>query len=120
MTALALSGPASFETAAPLEHSLFTVPGLRCAGCIAKLERGLAPVAGIVAARVNFTSKQVAIDHLPELQIPDIREAIAALGFEAEPIRTGEAADEGAENRALARATAVARFAALKLNLLTV
>ena len=28
----------------------FAVPGMRCAGCIAKLENGLAPVAGIIAA----------------------------------------------------------------------
>ena len=103
-----------------LEHSLFAVPGLRCAGCIAKLERGLAPIPGIVEARVNFSSKLVAIDHLSDLRIPDLKAAIAGLGFEAEPIRAGEDADEGAETRALARATAVAGFAAMNIMLLSV
>ena len=35
--------------------SIFAVEGLRCAGCIAKLENGLAAVPGVESARVNFT-----------------------------------------------------------------
>jgi Cu2+-exporting ATPase len=67
-------------------RTLFAVPGLRCAGCISKLESGLAPVPGIASARVNFTAKQVAIDHAPALQLPDLQAAIAKLGFDAQPI----------------------------------
>ena len=65
-------------------RTLFAVPGLRCASCIAKLEGGLAPLPGIASARVNFTSKQVAIDHAPALRLPDLQAAIAKLGFEAQ------------------------------------
>jgi Cu2+-exporting ATPase len=103
-----------------LEQSRFAVPGLRCAGCIAKLERGLEPVPGIVSARVNFSSRLVAIDHLPDIQIPELKAAIESLGFEAEPILAGEADDQGAETRLLARATAVAGFAAMNIMLLSV
>ena len=40
----------TLEPAGEVAHALFAVPGLRCAGCIAKIEDGLAPVPGIVAA----------------------------------------------------------------------
>ena len=105
---------------AEVVHSLFAVPGMRCAGCIAKLERGLAPVPGIIAARVNFTSRLVAIDHLPELQPPDIKQAIAALGFDAEPVKAATQGEDRHESRELARATAVAGFAAMNIMLLSV
>ena len=105
---------------APLERTLFAVPGLRCAGCISRLEGGLAPMPGIASARVNFTTRLVAIDHAPALQVPDLKEAIAALGFEAEPIRAEAANEADEETRALARATAVAGFAMMNIMLLSV
>ena len=65
-------------------HSVFAVPGMRCAACISKIERGLGEIPGIIAARVNFTARQVAVDHLPTMTVPDLREAIGLIGFEAE------------------------------------
>jgi Cu2+-exporting ATPase len=103
-----------------IERTLFAVPGMRCAACISRLESGLARVAGIVAARVNFTAKQVAVDHLPELTIPDIKAAIGAIGFDGEAIRDGAALTDTSESRALLRATAVAGFAAMNIMLLSV
>lgn len=102
------------------ERTLFAVPGIRCAGCISKIERGLAPLSGLLSARVNFTARQIAIDHLPELQIPRIQEALAELGFEAQALRTAEAEGDKSESRALLRATAVAGFAAMNVMLLSV
>lgn len=102
------------------ERALFAVPGIRCAGCISKIERGLAPLSGLLSARVNFTARQVAVEHLPELQIPRIQEALAELGFEAQPLRATEAEGDKSESRALLRATAVAGFAAMNVMLLSV
>jgi Cu2+-exporting ATPase len=93
---------------------------MRCAGCIAKIEGGLAPVSGILSARVNFTARQIAIEHLPELQVPHIQEALARLGFEAQPLRTAEAEGDKSESRSLLRATAVAGFASMNVMLLSV
>jgi Cu2+-exporting ATPase len=104
---------------APLVRSLFAVPGLHCAGCISKIENGLAPVPGIASARVNFTSKQVLVDHLPELQVPDLQSAIAKLGFEAQPIRAEAASAGSSESRALLKATGVAGFASMNVMLLS-
>jgi len=105
---------------AAAERTLFAVPGMRCAGCISKIERGLNPLPGILSARVNFTAKQIAVEHLPELQVPQIQEALAKLGFEAQPLRSTEQERDKSESRALLRATAVAGFAAMNVMLLSV
>ncbi|MGA9580889.1 MAG: heavy metal translocating P-type ATPase [Allosphingosinicella sp.] len=105
---------------ASAERTLFAVPGIRCAGCISKIERGLAPLSGLLSARVNFTARQIAVEHLPELQIPRIQEALAELGFEAQPLRATETEGDESESRALLRATAVAGFAAMNVMLLSV
>ena len=105
---------------APCEQSVFAVPSLRCAGCISKLEDGLPQLAGIIAARVNFTAKRVRIDHLPDMDLPALKAAIATLGFEAEPITAIVASQENAESRSLLKCMAVAGFAAMNVMLLSV
>jgi P-type Cu2+ transporter len=103
----------------PLQRALFAVPGLRCAGCISKLEGGLAHEPGIASARVNFTSKQLSLEHVPELDLPHLQAAIARLGFEAQPIGVAEA-ENRKETRELVRAAGVAGFAAMNVMLLSV
>lgn len=112
----ALASPVA-ET--PLPETLFSVPGMRCAGCIAKLEDGLPKTHGIVAARVNFTAKRVTLTHLPDVQIPALQQAISALGFEAQPISAALTQDDGG-SRDLLKALAVAGFAAMNIMLLSV
>lgn len=101
-------------------ESLFAVPALHCAGCIAKIENGLAKVPGIEGARVNMTAKRVAIHHDPALSPPELKAAIAAIGFDAEPLADPGVDVAAAENRALIRALAVAGFAAMNIMLLSV
>ncbi|WP_404712554.1 heavy metal translocating P-type ATPase [Sphingomonas sp. MMS24-J13] len=106
--------------AQPGATSLFTVPGMHCAACIARIENGLRATPGILDARVNFTAKRVRIEHLPELDPAAVRAAIERIGFAAEPF-AGEA--DGAakrETRTLATALAVAGFAAMNIMLLSV
>lgn len=105
---------------AAAERTIFAVPGIRCAGCISKIERGLATLSGLLSARVNFTARQVAVEHLAELQDRQIQEALAKLGFEAHPLRATDSEDGKSESRALLRATAVAGFAAMNVMLLSV
>jgi len=110
--------PPAAITALPETH--FAIPGMRCAGCISKLETGLPQVAGIVAARVNFTSKRITISHLPETTIPDIQRAIAALGFESQPLGDEITALSDNSSRDLLKAMAVAGFAMMNIMLLSV
>lgn len=104
----------------PCVQSIFAVPGLRCAGCISKLEEKLPQIPGIIAARVNFTAKRVRIDHLPGMELPALKAAIASAGFEAEPITAIASKDEGNESRSLLKCMAVAGFAAMNIMLLSV
>ena len=100
--------------------SVFNVPGLRCAGCISKLEGGLAQVDGVIDARVNFTTRRVRIAHADTLDAMSLRAAIGRIGFPAEPF-VGEAeAKADGESRMLARALGVAGFASMNIMLLSV
>ena len=100
--------------------SVFNVANLRCAGCIAKLEDGLARTAGVVTARVNFTTRRVQVAHLPSLDAGVLQDAIARLGFPAQPF-LGVADDTTkTESRRLAIALGVAGFASMNIMLLSV
>lgn len=98
------------------------VPAMHCAGCIAKIEKGLAQVSGIASARVNFSAKQVVIQHDPALDPPALSLAVERLGFEAHPLSI--AADgaklEADETRSLLKAVAVAGFSMMNIMLLSV
>jgi len=106
--------------AQPCIDSRFTVPGMRCAGCIGKVERGLALVPGVAAARVNFSAKRVAVSHVPELTDDAIIEELGKLGFEAERAAQNPLGGDDAEARRLLRALAVAGFAMMNIMLLSV
>ena len=105
---------------AQVSQTLFSVPGMHCAGCISKIERGLTETPGIAGARVNFTAKRVTISHEDDLTVPDLVEAIGRLGFEAQPVIDPAVLTTGAESRSLLKALAVAGFAAMNVMLLSV
>ena len=116
MTALEPMGPSLLA-----ETSWFTVPDLRCAACISKLEAGLIAFPGVVLARVNFTQKRVRIDHLAEVRDEDLQGAIERIGFPAHAFVVNDTtAAPDLETRKLARALAVAGFASMNVMLLSV
>ncbi|WP_242123543.1 heavy metal translocating P-type ATPase [Sphingobium sp. Sx8-8] len=103
-----------------VKESLFAVPGIHCVSCIAKIERELPLADSIQSARVNMSAKRVAILHDPVMTPPELKAAIAAIGFDAEPLADPGVDIAAAENRALLRALAVAGFAAMNIMLLSV
>ena len=105
---------------AQLADSRFTVPGMRCAGCIAKIERGLAQIEGVEAARVNFSAKRVAVRHDRALTADSLVAELAALGFEAQAAADNPLAQDDGETRRLLRALAVAGFGMMNVMLLSV
>ena len=102
------------------EDSRFAVPTMRCAGCIAKIERGLGELPGVVTARVNFSTKQVAVSHTPELTEDKLKNAIAELGFEAQILADNPLSEDRGDTRRLLRALAVAGFGMMNIMLLSV
>ena len=117
-----MNAPPTLDTqgSMPLRDSRFTVPGMRCAGCISKIERGLAKLEGVDAARVNFSAKRVAVRHHERLGEDDLIEAIAAIGFEAQSVADNPMARDDRESAALMRALAVAGFGMMNIMLLSV
>ena len=75
---------------------------------------------GVIAARVNFTNGRVRVEHLPELGVEDLQGAITGIGFAARPFLGEADLAQGRETRQLARALAVAGFAAMNVMLLSV
>ena len=100
--------------------SRFAVPAIRCAGCISKIENGLTGVPGILSSRVNFSTKQVAISHLPELDEFQLKRKIEGLGFEVQILADNVLAEDRGSTDRLIRALAVAGFGMMNIMLLSV
>lgn len=106
--------------AVPLAESRIAVEGMRCAGCIARIERALVALSGVASARVNFAAHLVMVHHATDLSADTISATIEQLGFRAHPVREEVASAAHDESRSLAKATAVAGFAAMNVMLLSV
>lgn len=115
-----MNAPVVITAPSDSHESRFSVPGMSCAGCIAKIERGLAGTQGVKSARVNFTSRQVTVAHGAGLSQADLLEAIRTIGFEATAIADAMEGGERQLSRELLKAMAVAGFAAMNVMLLSV
>ncbi len=105
------------ETAEP--NLMLSVPGMSCAACIGKIERGLAAVPGISGARVNLTLKRVAVR--TDLPAADVANHLAKLGYQAYPLDAGVLGrDSDPASRDLALRLGVAGFAMMNVMLLSV
>src|SRR5690606_9201298 len=110
------------ESARPVEVQLL-VPGMRCGGCIAGIEKRLGGIDGVLSARVNLTAKRARATIDPARTSADaLVEALAAAGWEArrfEPKVHGEAAADRTGRDLLLR-IGVAGFASMNVMLLSV
>lgn len=100
----------------------FAVEGVRCAGCLAKIERGLNGLEGMLQARLNFTSRRLAASWREGALTPErIVDTVEGLGFKAHPFdaRRGEGEEER-HTQWLLKCLAVAGFAAMNIMLLSV
>ena len=120
MNAHGLSLDEARSTESQLVGTRFTVPGIKCAGCIGKIERELPKLDGIASARVNFSAKRVAIQHDPSLDESELTRALLSLGFEAQHVADNPMGTEAKERRRLMRALAVAGFGMMNIMLLSV
>ncbi len=105
-----------------LENGIYqtdlSVPTVHCAGCIRKVEAGLAAVPGVEHVRVNLSTRRASIRWRGETP-PPVIETMQALGFPAHLYDTEEAGKDPEFGR-LVRALAVAGFAAMNIMLLSV
>ncbi|MGH1571721.1 heavy metal translocating P-type ATPase [Methylobacterium sp. P31] len=99
------------------------VEGVRCAACMNAIERGLAPLPGVVSARLNFSDRRLAVTWADQAgaDVEAVLRTLEALGFKAAPFAPDRLADaEAAETKRLVRALAVAGFASMNVMLLAI
>lgn len=102
---------------------MLSLPGIRCGGCVATIERALNARRDVALARVNLTLRQASVTLVgPDTDPLPIMETLAALGFTATPAYMGGTSETStdATGRHLLRALAVAGFGAANIMLLSV
>ncbi|AOO81839.1 cation-translocating P-type ATPase [Bosea vaviloviae] len=109
---------ASRELGDGLKQTDFSVPGVHCAACIHAVETGLMRIAGVIHARVNLSTKRVAVKWRGE-EPPDLLAALASLGYPGHLFET-ETDRADPERARLVRALAVAGFCSMNIMLLSV
>ena len=105
-----------------LSHIDLAVEGVSCAGCMAKIERGLSALPDVTLARVNLTDRRVALEWKQGTLDPaKFIDRLAELGYKAYPFETASAeANEAEESRFLLRCLGVAAFATMNVMMLSI
>jgi Cu2+-exporting ATPase len=98
------------------------VKGMRCAGCIAKIERGVGALSGVEEARVNLSTAKLSVQWRDSRTTAQaIVARVGELGFEAFPYDPGALIrQDDEEGRFLLRCLAVAGFAASNVMFLSI
>ena len=109
---------ASRELGDGLRQSDLAVPGIHCAACIRAVEGGLMRVTGVEHARVNLSTRRVAVKWRGQ-EAPDLLGALAALGYPGH-LFENDADHADPELARLIRALAVSGFCAMNIMLLSV
>ena len=74
-----LSRPANTTTAR------FTIEGMTCAGCAARIEKAICALPGIHLVNIDLESAKATVEHEATRTTPDqIRDAIIAAGYKVE------------------------------------
>src|SRR3972149_9545672 len=80
-----------------VEESEFPVRGVTCAGCVARVERTLNKLPGVIEARVNLASESARVRYSPaSAGLAEFRKAIGEAGYEV-PAEATQAADPTGE-----------------------
>ncbi len=101
---------------------MLSVPGVHCAACITKVERGLMAHPCVSAARVNLTLRRASITAAPEVDVADMIALVEGLGYEAHELDAAalRATATDKAGRDLLMRLAVAGFASMNVMLLSV
>ncbi|MGE0664940.1 MAG: heavy metal translocating P-type ATPase [Sphingomonadales bacterium] len=111
------------ESVPGLLHMDLLAPGIHCGGCVARIERALRAHPAVVHARVNLSTRRIAVDwRTGQADADDVIGVVAGLGFETKPVTADAAAGDtrDRDGARLLRAMAVAGFAASNVMLLSV
>ncbi|MCW3473182.1 cation-translocating P-type ATPase [Limobrevibacterium gyesilva] len=110
---------ASRTLGAATRQTDLSVPGIHCGGCIRTIERALGALEGVERARVNLSTKRVAVQWRASDAPPPLIETLSALGYVAH-LYDGGAEPKDRTRFELLRALAVSGFASSNIMLLSV
>jgi len=101
-----------------LRQTDLSVPSIHCGGCIRTIEKALGDMDGIVSARVNLSTRRVAVRWRETAAPPPMVKALADLGY---PANLFESQDDQQDRTlpALLRALAVAAFVSMNIMMLS-
>ncbi|WP_374509765.1 heavy metal translocating P-type ATPase [Niveibacterium sp.] len=66
----------------PLAEIDLGIHGMTCASCVARVEKGLKRVPGVLEAAVNLATESARVRTLPGVGVDEVAAAVAAAGFE--------------------------------------
>ncbi len=122
MTLAASTAPHVQAREARNEQIVLAVDNIECAGCMSKIERAVGAIPGVESARLNLTSRRLAVEAEPDtVALPQLIAELETLGYAARPYAPDEAEAGALEQESrLIRALAVAGFGAANIMLLSV
>jgi Cu+-exporting ATPase len=63
------------------KKSVFPVSGMTCASCVARVEKALSGVSGVISANVNLASEKATVEYLEGTDIAEMRRAVEEAGY---------------------------------------
>jgi Cu+-exporting ATPase len=75
----------------PAEKADFPIEGMSCASCVARVEKALAAVPGVLSASVNLAAKSGSVEYVPGIADREaLRVAVAGAGYSVPEVKEGE------------------------------
>ncbi len=62
--------------------AIFPVSGMTCASCVARVEKALSSVPGVVSASVNLASEKATVEYVEGTDIAEMRRAVREAGYD--------------------------------------
>jgi len=73
----------------------YSIEGLSCASCVAKVESGVSKLDGVLKISVNLASEKVALRYDPDkITTKEIKDKVQSLGFQLLEMQVGDSADQ--------------------------
>ncbi|UCE98439.1 MAG: copper-translocating P-type ATPase [Dehalococcoidia bacterium] len=62
--------------------TVFLIKGMHCASCVARVEKTLRDIPGVISAVVNLVSERAIVEYVAGIHLADIKKAVEGAGFE--------------------------------------
>ncbi|MFA5629054.1 MAG: heavy metal translocating P-type ATPase [Dehalococcoidales bacterium] len=65
-----------------VSKTTFSVKGMSCASCVARVERAISAVPGVISANVNLATGRATVTYLENVRLANLKKAVRDIGFE--------------------------------------